>query len=92
MCNCALFIKSGDDVIKISRCTTETPTGRRNGGFFGGLFGGGRGNQNNNPMEVFLYQNGDLTPNTKLYELDNGNTYEVNTEDCITLFIYIYIH
>ena len=59
--------------------------GRQRGGWFGR--GGGRGNNNNNPTEVFLYNNGDLTPNTKLYDLDNGNSYEVSIHT-LTLTVY----
>ena len=62
-CNCAVAVKSGDDVIVIDKCRRITPP-------FYGL-----GSTSSNPPTVLtttIYLNGELTPATKIYEEADG--------------------
>ena len=69
-CNCAVAVKSGDDVIVIERCYRH----RRQAGT---LFQtpGGQGTT----MKIDMFLNGNLTQGTRVFQESDGIKYNVST-------------
>ncbi|XP_029649426.2 uncharacterized protein LOC115223143 [Octopus sinensis] len=57
-CNCAIAVRSGDDVILIDRCGSSMKIKKTT-------------------LTITLFQNGELTPGTKIYRLNGGKKFKV---------------
>ena len=69
-CNCAVAVRSGDDVFVIDRCFRQTkPFNRLKGA-----------TKNLTYMIAELYLNGKLTPATRVYRKDDGMKYIVSSD------------
>lgn len=86
-CNCAVAIKSGDDVITVTGCQETVSNHPGQGHGFGLIFQqlfGSHGNAHGHndgfaptPMKIQVYKNGELTPGTYIRRLGCGQKYEV---------------
>lgn len=59
-CNCAVAVRSGDDVILIDKCGPKMNANKRGS------------------LKISLFINGELTPNTHILSINNGNKFKVN--------------
>lgn len=76
-CNCAVAVKSGDDVITIAGCQERTSHGV--GNILQALFGHHHGHgHNRTPMTIQMYINGQLTAGTFVRRYGCGQKYEVH--------------
>ena len=92
-CNCAVAVKSGDDVITVTGCQGTTHGGHPGQGhgigllfqqMFGHVPGNGHGHAHGHndeltktPMTIQIYKNGALTPGTYIRRIGCGQKYEV---------------
>ena len=70
-CNCAVMVRSGDDVLVIDRCI------RRRHAMPPPIYG--FSNEHATVMSVVLYLNDKLTAGTRIHQLANGRQYIVST-------------
>ena len=83
-CNCAVAVKSGDDVITIAGCQDNNNHGHGIGQIMQQLFGHRHGHGHDHghartPMTIQMYINGQLTPGTVVRRFGCGQKYEVPT-------------
>ncbi|XP_060579493.1 uncharacterized protein LOC132736386 isoform X3 [Ruditapes philippinarum] len=89
-CNCAVAVKSGDDVITVTGCQGTTHGGHPGQGHGIGLLlqqmfgthGHAHGHGHNDelaktPMTIQIYKNGELTPGTYIRRIGCGQKYEI---------------
>ncbi|XP_013398006.1 mucin-17 [Lingula anatina] len=74
-CNCGVGVKSGDDVIMIDRCqglktkrTKKSKKSKRSKYSRGTTY----------PVQVNIYKNGELTPGTRIFSTNRGQSYEIH--------------
>jgi hypothetical protein len=76
-CNCAVMVRSQDDVVVIDRCSDKA--------------------NDQPPVDVRLYVNGELTPGTKIFRYLDGKKFRVSHETYLffislfSFFLYLYL-
>ncbi len=81
-CNCAVAVRSGDDVFVLDRCFRHTKPFNRLRGH----------TEDTTYLKTVLHLNGDLTPATRIHRKDDGLKYIVGSIlicGCISLGSYL---